>query len=164
MSKLATQPRLGSMKPTAWNSAGADGHRPPARASVDGLEHDAFGGGSLRRDLSDAVGHELYLPAALTRSRADVARLPGLSGRRIVLYHFVSDTFEVLDGRDARRLGWVCPYFCNAKHDPVEAPFAVSPDGESVAISHRRGTAVWDVATDSLKFALHDPQCAPLHP
>jgi len=85
-------------------------------------------------------------------------------GRRMVLYHFVSDTFEVLDGRDARRLGWVCPYFCNAKHNPVEAPFAVSPDGASVAISHRRGTAVWDVATDTLKFALHDPQRSPLRP
>jgi WD40 repeat protein len=81
-----------------------------------------------------------------------------LDGRRIVLYHFVSDTFEVLDGRDAGRLGWVCPYFCNAKHNPEEAPFAVSPDGESVAVSHRRGTAVWNVASDSLKFALHDPQ------
>jgi WD40 repeat protein len=83
-------------------------------------------------------------------------------GSRIVLYHFVSDTFEVLDGRDARRLGWVCPYFCNAKHNPIEAPYALSPDGRSVAVSHTRGTAVWDVASDSFKFALHDPERPPL--
>jgi WD40 repeat protein len=83
-------------------------------------------------------------------------------GSRIVLYHFVSDTFEVLDGRDARRLGWVCPYFCNAKHNPIEVPFAVSPDGESLAVSSPRGTAVWNVASDSLKLALRDPQRTPL--
>jgi hypothetical protein len=55
-----------------------------------------------------------------------------------------------------------CPYFCNAKHNPVEAPFAVSPDGESLAVSSPRGTAVWNVASDSLKFALRDPQRTPL--
>ncbi len=59
------------------------------------------------------------------------------------IYRFVSDTFEVLEGRDARRLGWVCPYFYNAKHHPVEAPFAVSPDSDSSP--SRIG--------DSLKFA-----------
>jgi WD40 repeat protein len=84
-------------------------------------------------------------------------------GSHIALYHFVSDTFEVLDGRDARRLGWVCPYFCNAKHNPVQPPYAISPDGKSIAISHSRGTAVWDVTTDRLTFALHDPQRKPLH-
>ncbi len=79
-------------------------------------------------------------------------------GSRIVNYHFVSDTFEVLDGRDARPIGTVCPYFCNQKHNPVQPAYAVSGDGASVAISHRRGTAVWDVATNKLKFALMDPK------
>jgi WD40 repeat protein len=83
-------------------------------------------------------------------------------GSRIVIYKFVSDTFEVLDGADAKRLGWVCPYFCNAKHNPVQPPYAVSPDGKSVAISHRRGTAVWDTATDKIRFPLMDPQRKPL--
>jgi hypothetical protein len=41
-------------------------------------------------------------------------------------------------------------------------PYAISPDGSSIAISHRRGTAVWDVATDTLRFALHDPAHKPL--
>jgi hypothetical protein len=41
-------------------------------------------------------------------------------------------------------------------------PFAVSPDGESLAVSSPRGTAVWNVASDSLKFALRDPQRTPL--
>jgi hypothetical protein len=30
-------------------------------------------------------------------------------GTRLVIYKFVSDTLEVLDGRDAKRLGWVSP-------------------------------------------------------
>jgi hypothetical protein len=77
-------------------------------------------------------------------------------GSRMLVYTFVSDTFEVLDGADARRLGWVCPYFCNVRHNPVQPPYAVSPDGASVAISHRRGAAVWDTATDSIRFALRD--------
>jgi len=83
-------------------------------------------------------------------------------GRRIVIYKFGSDTFEVLDGANARHLGWVCPNFCNAKHNPFEAPYAVSPDGTLVAISHPRGgTGVWDTASDKLRFALHDPQRKP---
>jgi hypothetical protein len=40
-------------------------------------------------------------------------------GSRIVIYKFVSDTFEVLDGNNAMRLGFVCPYFCNLKHNPA---------------------------------------------
>jgi hypothetical protein len=43
-----------------------------------------------------------------------------------------------------------------------EVPFAGSPDGESLAVSSPRGTAVWNVASDSLKFALRDPQRTPL--
>jgi WD40 repeat protein len=83
-------------------------------------------------------------------------------GTRIALYHFVSDTFEVLDGRDAQRLGWVCPYFCNTKHNPNQPAYAVSPDGRKIAVSHRRGVAVWDVATDRLAFPLHDPRREPM--
>jgi hypothetical protein len=85
-------------------------------------------------------------------------------GQRVVVYKFSSDTFEVLDGADARRIGWVCPYFCNMRHNPVQPPYAVSPDGSSVAISHRRGAAVWDTATDRLRFPLSDPKRPPLEP
>jgi len=83
-------------------------------------------------------------------------------GSRIVVYKFLSDTFEVLDGSDAKRLGWVCPYFCNVRHNPVQPGYAVSPDGRSVAISHRRGAAVWNTATDTMRFALRDPKRKPL--
>ena len=83
-------------------------------------------------------------------------------GSRALVYKFSSDTFEVLDGADARRVGWVCPYFCNMRHNPVQPPYAVSPDGSSVAISHRRGAAVWDTATDTIRFPLHDPKRKPL--
>jgi hypothetical protein len=86
-------------------------------------------------------------------------------GRRMLVYKFVSDTFEVLDGANAQRLGWVCPYFCNVKHNPVQPPYAVSPDGTSVAISHGRGAAVWDTATDQIRFPLRDARRKPLpHP
>lgn len=83
-------------------------------------------------------------------------------GSRVVIYKFLSDTFEVLEGQDAHRLGWVCPYFCNALHNPVQPAYAVSPDGKSVAISHRRGTAIWDTATDQIRFPLRDPERKPL--
>ena len=83
-------------------------------------------------------------------------------GSRVVIYRFLSDTFEVLDGNDARRIGWVCPYFCNVLHNPLQPGYAVSPDGKSAAISIRRGAAEWDTATDTIKFPLKDPKRKPL--
>ena len=83
-------------------------------------------------------------------------------GSRIVIYKFLSDIFEILDGNDAKQLGWVCPYFCNVMHNPVQPGYAVSPDGKSVAISHRRGAAVWDTAADTMRFPLRDPKRKPL--
>ena len=83
-------------------------------------------------------------------------------GSRMVVYRFVSDTFEVLDGATAKRLSWVCPYFCNVMHNPNQPPYAISPDGKSVAISHRRGAAVWDTTTDTIKFPLKDAKRKPL--
>jgi hypothetical protein len=86
-------------------------------------------------------------------------------GGSALIYRFVSDTFEVIDGATAKRSGWVCPYFCNVKHNPVRPPMAVSPDGRSVAISHRRGAAVWDTSTDRIRFPLWDAKRKPLpHP
>jgi WD40 repeat protein len=83
-------------------------------------------------------------------------------GSRVVVYRFLSDTFEILDGPTAKPLGWVCPYFCNVKHAPIQPGYAVSPDGKTVAISHRRGVAVWDTATDQIKFPLTDAKRKPL--
>ena len=83
-------------------------------------------------------------------------------GTRMLVYKFLSDTFEVLNGEHAGRLGWVCPYFCNVKHNPVQPGYAVSPDGKSVAVSHRRGVAVWDTAIDKIRFPLMDAKRTPL--
>ena len=81
---------------------------------------------------------------------------------RMLVYKFLSDTFEVLDGENSTRLGWVCPYFCNVLHAPLHPGYAVSPDGRSVAVSIRRGAAVWDTATDQIKFPLKDSKRKPL--
>jgi WD40 repeat protein len=83
-------------------------------------------------------------------------------GSRIIVYKFLPDIFEVFDGASAKRIGWVCPYFCNALHNPVQPGYAVSPDGKSVVVSHRRGVAVWDTATDQIRFPLRDVQRKPL--
>jgi hypothetical protein len=83
-------------------------------------------------------------------------------GSRMLVYKFLSDTFEVLDGENASRLGWVCPYFCNVKHAPLHPGYAISPDGRTVAVSIRRGAAVWDTATDQIRFPLRDSKRKPL--
>ena len=84
------------------------------------------------------------------------------NGERSVVYHFLSDILEVVDGRTARRTGWVCPYFCNVKHNPVPVAYAVSPDGRIVAASHRMGAGLFDPLTDRLIAPLNDPQLPPL--
>jgi hypothetical protein len=82
-------------------------------------------------------------------------------GSRVVRYLFVSDVLEVLDGADARTRGWVCPYFCNVKHNPVSVAFAPSPDGTILAASHRYGAALWSF-DDRLLAPLVDPALPPV--
>jgi len=79
-------------------------------------------------------------------------------GSRVVLYHLASDILEVLDGRDARRIGYVCPYYCNVRHKPMPVAFAVSPNGRTVAASHRYGAALWRTDSDELVTPLEDPE------
>lgn len=83
-------------------------------------------------------------------------------GSRVVIYKFLPDILEIFDGATMQRLGWVCPYFCNVMHNPIQPGYAVSPDGASVAVSHRRGVAVWDTAMDRLRVPLHDSKRKPL--
>lgn len=85
-------------------------------------------------------------------------------GSRVGLYHFVSDTIEILDGRDAQRVGWICPYFCNHLHNPVRVHFELSPDGRTVAAAHRYGAALWRADDDSLVAPLRDPSLPPARP
>jgi len=79
------------------------------------------------------------------------------NGARVVLYHFRGDVLEVLNGRTGDRVGWVCPYFCNALHNPVAVEFAVTPNGSAVAASHSFGAAIWSSDTDALLAPLFDP-------
>ncbi len=85
-------------------------------------------------------------------------------GSRVALYHFTSDTLEVLSGADATRIGWVCAYFCNRLHNPVRVHFELSPDGRTLAAAHRYGAALWGTDTDRLIAALQDPTLAPVRP
>ncbi len=90
-----------------------------------------------------------------------VFRVSG-DGSRVVLYHFVSDILEVLDGNDAKRIGYVCPFFCNVKHNPVAVAYAVSPDGRTVVASHRYGAGLWETDHDRLVVPLVDPMMPPV--
>ena len=83
-------------------------------------------------------------------------------GTRVVIYHFWSDVLEVLDGGDAHRVGYICPYFCNFLHNPIAVAFAVSPDGRRVVASHRYGAAIWDTDRDELLHPLNDPEMPPV--
>ena len=85
-------------------------------------------------------------------------------GSRVVIYHFVSDLLEVLDGADVHRVGWVCPVFCNTKHNPVPVAFAVSPDGRRVVASHRYGAGIYQLDTDRPLQSLMDPTMPAVHP
>ena len=67
----------------------------------------------------------------------------------------------MLDGADARTLGWVCPYFCNVKHNPVAVAFAPGPDGSILAASHRYGAALW-TPDDRLLAPLFDHALPPV--
>lgn len=80
------------------------------------------------------------------------------------MYRFVSDILVVIDGTTGKQTGYVCPYFCNRLHNPVEVPYAVSPDGKRVAVSHRLGTGIFDVDADTLIVPLDDPVLPPRRP
>ncbi|HEY9225355.1 MAG TPA: hypothetical protein VIP11_01830 [Gemmatimonadaceae bacterium] len=75
-----------------------------------------------------------------------------------------SDILTVIDGATGKQRGYVCPYFCNRLHHPVEVPFAVSPDGRLVAASQRNGAGIFDVDADTLIAPLEDPAMPPRVP
>lgn len=85
-------------------------------------------------------------------------------GSRAVTYRFLSDILVVIDGATGKQRGYVCPYFCNRFHNPVDVPYAVSPDGRRVAASHRLGTGIFDVDADTLIVPLEDPTMPPRRP
>ncbi|MDH4131517.1 MAG: hypothetical protein OEV95_06890 [Gemmatimonadota bacterium] len=85
-------------------------------------------------------------------------------GARAVAYRFVSDILVVMDGAAGTQLGYLCPYFCNRFHNPVEVAFAVSPDGRRVASGGRLGAGIWDTDADTLVAPLEDPALPPRRP
>ena len=85
-------------------------------------------------------------------------------GSRAIVYRFVADILVVIDGATGTHQGYVCPYFCNRLHNPVDVPFAVSPDGRRVATGGRLGAALWDTDADTLIAPLMDPGRRPLKP
>lgn len=85
-------------------------------------------------------------------------------GSRAVAYRFVSDILVVIDGATGTQRGYLCPYFCNRLHQPVEVPYAVSPDGRRVASGGRLGAGIWDTDADTLIVALEDPRLPPRRP
>jgi hypothetical protein len=78
------------------------------------------------------------------------------------VYRFLPDLLSVIDGTSGTQLGYLCPYFCNRKHNPVEVPFAVSHDGRRVATGGRLGAGLWDTDADTLIAPLRDPAMPPL--
>lgn len=119
--------------------------------------------------LGDLLG--LFAYDAKTGAQAGFSEIPfwdregilkfSADGSRVLVYRFVADVIEVFDGVDAKHAGWICPFFCNTKHNPVPVAFAVSPDGHTVAASHRYGAGLFDVTTDRLIVPLRDPTLPP---
>jgi hypothetical protein len=85
-------------------------------------------------------------------------------GSRAVAYRFVADILVVIDGASGAQRGYLCPYFCNRLHNPVEVPYAVSPDGRRVASGGRLGAGIWDTDADTLIAPLEDPTLPPRRP
>jgi WD40 repeat protein len=85
-------------------------------------------------------------------------------GSRAVAYRFLSDILVVFDGATGQQRGYLCPYFCNRFHNPVEVPYAVSPDGRRVASGGRLGAGLWDTDADTLIAPLEDPTLPPRRP
>ncbi|MDH4044166.1 MAG: hypothetical protein OEW06_06890, partial [Gemmatimonadota bacterium] len=83
-------------------------------------------------------------------------------GSRAVVYRFVADILVVIDGVTGKQRGYVCPYFCNRYHNPVDVPYAVSPDGRRVVSGGRLGAGLWDADADTLIAPLTDPSRPPL--
>lgn len=149
----------------AWGPFVAGAHRRnalmgPLRFSADGARVLALGDQLQLRAIDFATGAEVGRLEPPFDDWEGAVRV-SLDGSRALVHHFVSDTLEVVDGTDARSLGWVCAYFCNVRHAPVAVPYAVSPDGRRVVASHRYGAGLWDVDADRLIAPLRDPDAPP---
>ena len=110
-----------------------------------------------------ATGHVLGRIEPPTDDWEGIFRM-SRDGSRVVLYHFTSDILEVIDGRTSKRTGWICPFFCNSRHNPVPVSFVLSPDGRTVAAAHRYGAGLWNPTSDRLIMPLNDSTLPPRRP
>jgi hypothetical protein len=85
-------------------------------------------------------------------------------GSRAIAYRYVADILVVIDGTTGQQRGYICPYCCNRAHNPIEVPYAVSPDGRRVATGGRLGAGLWDTDADTLIAPLRNPAMKPLKP
>lgn len=111
----------------------------------------------LEVDVVDTLEMKIVRRHRPTKNTSEGIFRVSRNGARAVMYHFRGDVLEVLDGRTGERVGWVCPYFCNAAHNPNAVDFAVSPNGSAIAASHFAGAAIWSADTDTLLAPLFDP-------
>lgn len=123
-----------------------------------------------------ALGDQLQISSFDARTGALVGRVAppfedwegalrvSADGSRAVAYRFVADILVVLDGATGLQRGYLCPYFCNRLHNPIEVPYAVSPDGRRVASGGRLGAGLWDTDSDTLIAPLEDPALPPRRP
>jgi hypothetical protein len=113
--------------------------------------YDAVSGALVGRSAPPFEDHEGAL-----RVSAD--------GSRAIAYRYLADILVVIDGTTGKQRGYVCPYFCNRAHNPVDVPYVVSHDGRRVATGGRLGAGLWDTDADTLIAPLRDPAMKPLRP
>ena len=114
-------------------------------------------GDQLQLSVFDPASHALLGRVLPPPADWEGALRISANGARAVTYRFVADILVVIDGNTAKQRGYVCPYFCNSLHNPIELPYAVSADGRRVAVGGRLGAGIFDVDGDTLIAPLNDP-------
>jgi hypothetical protein len=112
----------------------------------------------------DAASGELVGRVMAPSGHHDGVLRVSADGSRAVVYRYLADILVVVDGGTGTLAGYLCPYFCNRFHNPVDVPFAVSPDGRRVATGGRLGAGLWDTDADTLVAPLVDRSRPPLRP
>jgi WD40 repeat protein len=135
----------------------------PMAFTADGARIVALGD-QLRVSTYDASTGELVGRTEPPFEDWEGALRVSADGSRAVAYRFVGDILVVIDGAKGTMRGYLCPFFCNRFHNPVEVGYAVSPDGRRVASGGRLGAGIWDTDADTLIAPLEDPTLPPRRP
>lgn len=119
-------------------------------------------GDQLQVSVFDPASHELIGRVVPPAKDWEGSLRVSANGARAVTYRFVADILVVIDGRTGQQRGYVCPYFCNQLHNPVELPYAVTADGRRVAVGGKPGAGIFDIDADTLVAPLNDPAMSAL--